>query len=266
MKTKSTENFFFFFILIITISTKEIAANRCAVYNNNFFELATSTNPNKTSITTSLCGDGYSNHGYTSFSFSKSTSTKEIFCEYIFHSSKRITPNITKNCPGDEIEVYSFSRGSWDLTGIRINIPKKIVNSSDFVIIKCHNQILNFTHDYLNPTELYHLKIENLKICNPFSCSKNLGSVYLFYYFIDQFGMLFLIFLSLISINWQPNKSRGILLIGSLIIELIRGLFDIIPYVATVEFAYRFENSLMMAISTPFQITIYILILIVKFI
>eukprot|EP01080_Neovahlkampfia_damariscottae_P007311 gene7311-11630_t len=226
-------------------------------------QVAPEPKTNLTSITTSLCGDGYTNHGYTSFSFSKTPYINQTYCEYIFHSKKRIpTPNEQNHCYGEQELVYGFSRGNWDLTSIKIKIPSGIINTSDYVIVKCHDKMTNFSNDYLRPTELYHFQMENLKYCNPFTCSKHLGSVYLFYYFIDQLGLLILIILSLLSIKWQPSKSRGILLIGSLMIEFIRGLFDIIPYVATVQFAYRFENSLTMIISTPLQITVYILILI----
>ena len=248
-------------ILIFCIFNIKAYRGVCSVYKNNFIDLSNVLgSSNFTQITTSFCESN--TNGFSAFSLSKSSNPKDIICDYFYHKTKRYFGSETKNCSGELDEtVFNYIRGSWDFTTVSIKIPKLIVNSTNFIIFRCSDDVNNFTNIFatLDMKKSFHQ-------CNSFYCSKTFGSVNLYYYIFEQSILGVFVLLSIIALwrNWQPFKSRGAIMTMGLFTEFLSGFIDIIPYVASVEFAYRFENNMSMILYIPLKMTGYLLIQIVK--
>jgi hypothetical protein len=248
------------FILLLTLLYQINGVSQCLVHENNFFEYAPVKNqPELTEVTTAICGNGYS-QGFSSFAFSNTKSFKGVFCEFIFHDSKRFKTNETKNCGCNNVKVYQYKRGNWDLTNIKLVIKSSYINNTNFVIFRCNDHTKNFTQSYNNPQTFSIIPVKDFEKCMPFTCPKSLRSVSIAYFVFDQAGLAVLIMLSFFASNWQPQKSRGIILIFGLFMEFLIAFVDVIPYLFSVEFAYKYENRVEMLFSFPLQITLGTLI------
>eukprot|EP01080_Neovahlkampfia_damariscottae_P000806 gene806-9056_t len=226
----------------------------CSVHLNNFFEMAEIPNSNYSQVTTSVCDSNL--NGYSSFSFSNTESIHDITCDYFYHKSERYLGRETKNCSSKDESSENYVRGSWDLTTVHIKIPNKIIEKSKYVIFRCGKNLNNFTTIFA---------ISNITKssppCNPFICSRSIGTIYLSWFIFEQIIMIIFLISSIAARNWQPFKSRGIILSIGILADWLTGLIDIIPHVSTVEFAYAFESNLLLTLVVPFKVAILWLII-----
>eukprot|EP01080_Neovahlkampfia_damariscottae_P007314 gene7314-11633_t len=236
--------------------TKTQYTGRCSVYRNNFMDLTDVENCDLVQVTTSFCESN--TQGFSAFSFSKSANPKDITCDYFYHKSKRYFGSMTKNCSDEYDETaFNYIRGSWDITVVSIKIPQQIINSSNFIIFRCDEDINNFTKIFTT------LNIEkSFAPCNPFYCSKTFGSINLYYYIFEQTLFGFFVLFSIIALwrSWQPFTSRGVIMTMGICTEFLAGFVDILPYVSTVETAYKYENNIFLTVTVPLKMAAFLLI------
>eukprot|EP01080_Neovahlkampfia_damariscottae_P007988 gene7988-12453_t len=212
-------------------------------------------NSNYSQIFTSIC-DANTN-GFSAFSLSNSKLLNETTCDYFYHKTKRYFGKHTKNCSVESEDVTNFIRGNWDLTTVTVKIPSQSLNSSKYLLVRCDSTLNNFTHI----KAIINLK-EDFLPCNNLVCIPNLGNISGYYFTFELFMIISMIILSIIVRNWQPFKSRGIVLTFALLVDLVSIIFDSIPYIFSLEFSYLYETNILMTFIVPFKLSILLLIFI----
>jgi hypothetical protein len=96
--------------------------------------------------------------------------------------------------------------------------------------------------------------------CHHFYCDMNFTQENLVIFIMVYLGLILLFSVSVRVRNWQPFKSRGLIMIFGLGIEIIEGFGSLIPYIFSVEFAYNYEIFFYVFVMTPLKTTGYFLI------
>jgi hypothetical protein len=256
-----------FFVLCVMLFCSVTCSNishTCYVGGNNYIISKKEEGKNKLVFENFLCGIG----GYSMISFVNPETQKEDYSFILWDSNKVLIKNNENFTVVSNKSSFSVNN-LWMQRNVRIEVSSEYFKNNSIISVNCNT----FSSPWLNesskewviphPTE--SVKISKSSICTFYWCETTIAYKKIYIHMADNVLMFMLMFLTLIGMNWQPMKSRGLtsFLALSFIFLDVNSIFISFLGLYSFEFAYKHEHFMNLLIFFPIFYNSRILMLIV---